>query len=85
MLESLENIKKCTQKTHKEKKNQPKSHHTGMDAFKSNIILGVENHLSNCSVLLKRSLAEVSDYFSVCLTDFEGIALDFGAVDGDVI
>lgn len=53
MLESLENIKKCTQKTHKEKKNQPKSHHTGMDAFKSNIILGVNGpRLSNKFVFL---------------------------------
>ena len=32
MLESLENIKKHKH-THQEKKYQPKSHHTGMDAF----------------------------------------------------
>lgn len=52
MLESLENIKKHKH-THQEKKYQPKSHHTGMDAFKSDIILGVNApKLSNIFVFL---------------------------------
>lgn len=49
----FEGYKKAHTQNTQRKKNQSKSHHTGMDAFKSDIILGVnEPRLSNIFVFL---------------------------------